>query len=225
MKYRVKELPESERPREKLLKYGVEYLSDAELLAIILRNGTKERNVIELARDILKSFNGIAGLVNAHLSEISSFKGLGKAKTATLKAAIEFGRRAYRNFDSRKRVTSPEDVADIVWDDLRHEKVEVFGILTLDVKGNLIGKHKITKGGVNFSSISPKEVFSPAIRDLSSSVILFHNHPSGDPSPSGEDLRVTEVLKKAGELLGIEVVDHIIFGLDKFLSLRKEGLI
>ncbi len=225
MRYTVKELPESERPREKLIKHGAENLSDAELLAIVLRNGTKDQNVIDLARSILRDFNGLSGVVNAHLKELLSYKGLGKAKAATLRAAIELGRRAYWGLKERRKVTSPEDVAAIVWDGLKHSKVEVFGILTLDVRGNLIGKHEVTKGGVNFSSISPKEVFYPAVKDLSSAVVLFHNHPSGDPTPSKEDLRVTGVLKEAGRFLDIEIVDHIIFGRNRFLSFKREGLL
>jgi len=223
--YRVKELPELERPREKLLKYGAESLSDGELLAIIIRSGVKDRNVIDLSRQILKDFNGLSGLVRAHIGELSSYRGLGKVKSATVKAAIELGRRAYSSERSVERITSPEDVASIVWDELRYEKVEVFGILTLDVRGNVIGKHRVTRGGINFSSISPKEVFNPAVRDLAASVVLYHNHPSGDPNPSSEDIRTTSVLREAGRLLDIDVVDHIIFGLSKFFSFRREGLI
>ncbi|RUM41428.1 MAG: hypothetical protein DSY34_03785 [Desulfurobacterium sp.] len=223
--YTIKELPESDRPREKLLKFGAENLTDSELLAILLRTGLRGKNVLDLSREVLNHFGGIGGLSRAHVEELLSFKGLGKTKAITLLAAFEVGRRALLTEDSSPKVTSPEDVANLVWIKLKNLKVEVFGILTLNTKGKLISVHEITKGGTNFTSISPKEVFYPAVKDIASAVILFHNHPSGDPTPSGEDIEVTKKLLNGASLLEIEVLDHIIFGRSSYFSFKKEGLL
>ncbi len=221
--YRVKDLPESDRPREKLLKLGAENLTDAEIIAILLRTGVKGKNVIDLAREILIHFKGIEGLSEASINELSRFKGLGKTKAITLKAAIEVGRRAGKTKKKRK-IDSPEAVATLL-DHLKYEKVEIFGTVTLNVKGEVINIHNITKGGANFSHISPKEVFHPAIKDLAVAVIFFHNHPSGDPTPSKEDIYITEKLIEAAKLLDIEILDHIIIGRDNFFSFKENNLL
>ena len=135
------------------------------------------------------------------------------------------GRRALLTEDFSPKITSPEDVANLVWVRLRDLNVEVFGIVTLNTKGKLISVHEITKGGVNFTSISPKEVFYPAVKDVASAVILFHNHPSGDPMPSGEDIEVTRKLLNGASLLEIEVLDHIVFGRSSYFSFKREGLL
>ena len=223
--YTIKELPESDRPREKLIKLGAENLSDSELLAIILRTGFKEKNALELARELLKHFKGLSGLLNAHLEELLSFKGLGEAKAVTLIAAFELGRRCLALERTPPKISSPEDVARILLLKYGRLKVEVFGIVTLNTKGRLISVHEVSKGGVNFTSVTPKEVFYPAVKDLASAVILFHNHPSGEVTPSREDIAVTERLIKAGKHLEIEVLDHIIFGSSQYLSFKKEGLL
>ena len=223
--YKIKELPEADRPREKLLKFGAENLTDSELLAILLRTGLKGKNVLDLSRELLNHFGGISGLSRAHVEELLSFRGLGKAKAITLLAAFEVGRRALLTEDFSPKITSPEDVANLVWMKLKNLKVEVFGIVTLNTKGKLISVHEITKGGTNFTSISPKEVFYPAVKDVASAVILFHNHPSGDPTPSSEDIEVTRKLLNGASLLEIEVLDHIIFGRNSYFSFKKEGLL
>ncbi|WP_457568412.1 RadC family protein [Desulfurobacterium sp.] len=221
--YRVKDLPESDRPREKLLKLGAENLTDAEIIAILLRTGTKGKNVIDLAREILLHFGGIKGIAEASIRELSAFKGLGKAKAITLKAAIESGRRAGKE-KSKRKINSPEAVADLL-ENLQNEKVEIFGILTLNSKGELINIHKITKGGSNFAHISPKEVFYPAVKDLATALILFHNHPSGHPEPSKEDIVITRRLVEAGSLLNVEIIDHVIIGKHNFFSFKENDLI
>ncbi len=223
--YTIKELPESDRPREKLLKFGAENLTDSELLAILLRTGLKGKNVLDLSREVLNHFGGICGLSRAHVEELLSFRGLGRTKAVTLLAAFEVGRRALLTEDFSPKITSPEDVANLVWMKLKNLKVEVFGIVTLNTKGKLISVHEITKGGVNFTSISPKEVFYPAVKDVASAVILFHNHPSGDPTPSSEDIEVTKKLLNGASLLEIEILDHIIFGRSSYFSFKKEGLL
>ncbi|SNR73432.1 RadC family protein [Desulfurobacterium atlanticum] len=221
--YTIKELPESDRPREKLLKLGAENLTDTELIAILLRTGTKGKNVLDLARELLKHFSGINGLSEASIAELSKFKGLGKTKAITLKAAIETGKRA--GIVARKpKISSPEQAYNILRN-FSFNKVEIFGIITLNTKGEVINIHQITKGGLNFTHITPKEVFHPAVKDLSNTIILFHNHPSGSPEPSSEDIKITHELIKAGNLLDIEIVDHIILGNNIFFSMKKEGLI
>ncbi|SMP16760.1 DNA replication and repair protein RadC [Desulfurobacterium pacificum] len=221
--YTVKELPESDRPREKLLKVGAENLLDSELLAIILRTGVKGKNVLDLSREILKAFGGFEGLSKVHVQELIGFKGLGKAKAVAVKAAVEIGRRT----KSDKKVSSistPPDAFELLrrFGDL---EVEVFGIVTLNVKNVPLGVYEISKGSVNAAVVTPKEVFRPAVRDLAASVILFHNHPSGDTTPSSEDLKITQKLKRAAQLLDIEVLDHVIIGRDSYFSFREEGIL
>ena len=223
--YTIKELPESDRPREKLLKVGAENLSDSELLAIVLRTGTREKNALELARELLRHFGGLSGLSRAHVGELLSFKGLGKAKAVTLIATLELGRRCLRGEETSPKISSPDDVARLLLPKYGSLKVEVFGIVTLNSKGKLISIHEVSKGGVNFTSVTPKEVFHPAVKDLASSVILFHNHPSGEVTPSREDILVTERLVKVSQHLEIEVLDHIIFGSSQYFSFKKEGLL
>ncbi len=224
MSYTVKEMPESDRPREKLLSLGERYLTDTELLAIIIRTGLRGKNVIELSREVLLEFGGLSGLINAHVRELSSFKGLGKTKAATIKAALEIGKRAYSFSKPSALIQSPEDVFNLVGE-LKYEKVEIFGVITLDSKSNLIAVRKVSKGGVNFASLSPKEVFHPAVKDLASAVVLFHNHPSGDPTPSSDDIEVTDRLIRAGRLLSIDVLDHVIVASKGFFSMKREGII
>lgn len=221
--YTIKELPESDRPREKLLKLGAENLTDTELIAILLRTGTKGKNVLDLSRELLKHFNGISGLSEASIAELSRFKGLGKAKAITLKAALETGKRA-GVVSKKPKISSPEQAYKLL-KNFSFSKVEIFGIITLNTKGEMINIHQITKGGLNFTHITPKEVFYPAVKDLSNAIILFHNHPSGSPEPSNEDIKITHQLIKAGNLLEIEIVDHIIIGKNLFTSMKREQLI
>ncbi len=220
--YTVKELPESDRPREKLLKVGAENLSDSELLAIILRTGVKGKNVIDLSREILKTFNGFDGLSKVHVQELVNFKGLGKAKAVTIKAAVEIGNRT-RSKVKVSSVLKPSDAFELLHK-YRYLEVEVFGIITLNAKNVLIGIHEISKGSVNAAVVTPKEVFCPAVRDLATSIILFHNHPSGDTTPSNEDFKITQKLKEAAKLLDIEVLDHIIVGKNSYFSFKEEGI-
>ncbi|ADY73290.1 DNA repair protein RadC [Desulfurobacterium thermolithotrophum DSM 11699] len=223
--YTIKDLPESDRPREKLLKFGVENLTDSELLAIILRTGLKGKNVLDLSREILEYFGGIPGISRAHIKELVSFKGLGKTKAVTLLASFEIGRRALLGNGNSPKITSPEDVVNLIWPKVNNLPVEIFGIVTLNTKGKLISIHEITKGGMNFTSISPKEVFHPAVKDMAAAVILFHNHPSGDPTPSKEDIEVTKRILEGAYLLEIEVLDHIVLSSNSYFSFKKEGLL
>ncbi len=222
MRYRLKELPPSDRPREKLLELGAENLTDSELLAILIRTGTSGKNAVDLARELLNHFGGIDNLSKASVEELSSFKGLGRAKAVTLKAAFEISKRVKVN--RNRKITTPEEAYEAV-KNFSYKETEHFGILTLNRKGFLINVHVVSVGGTGSASVNPKEVFSPAVRDLAEAVILFHNHPSGDPIPSREDIEVTRKLAEAGRLLGIEVLDHIVLGNDSFVSLKGEGVV
>lgn len=222
MRYRLKELPPSDRPREKMLELGVENLTDSELIAILLRTGTSGKNAVDLARELLKYFGGVDNLSKASVEELSSFKGLGKAKAITLKAAFELSKRV--RVTKRERITSPQEAYEVLKPFSFKEK-EHFGVLTLNRKGFLINVHVISVGGTGKVSATPKEVFNPAVRDLAEAVILFHNHPSGDPTPSSEDIKVTRKLIEAGELIGIEVLDHIVLGKESFVSLKGENFV
>ena len=222
LRYRLKELPPSDRPREKLLEIGAENLTDSELLAILIRTGTSGKNAVDLARELLSHFGGIENLSKASVEELSSFKGLGKAKAITLKAAFELSRRVKGT--PKGKITSPEEAFKVL-KPFSYKETEHFGILTLNRKGFLINVHIVSVGGTGRTAVNPKEVFNPAVRDLAEAVILFHNHPSGDPTPSKEDISITEELCRAGKLLGIEVLDHIILGRENFVSLKGEGLV
>ena len=161
-------------------------------------------------------------LSKASVEELSSFKGLGKTKAITLKAAFELSKRV--KVSRSRKITSPEEAYEVL-KPYSYKETEHFGIITLNRKGFLINVHVVSVGGTGRAAVSPKEVFNPAVRDLAEAVILFHNHPSGDPTPSREDVRITEELSKAGELIGIEVLDHIILGRESFISMKGENLV
>ena len=223
MRYTLKDLPPSDRPREKLIEFGAENLTDSELIAILIRTGTSGKNAVDLARELINHFNGLENLSKASVEELSSFKGLGKAKAITLKAAFELSRRV-KNVRFT-RISSPRDAYEILKPSFSHKETEHFGTITLNRKGFLINVHTISVGGVGRTAVTPKEVFKPAVRDLAEAVILFHNHPSGDPTPSREDVEITRRLIEAGKLLGIEVLDHIVVGREGFVSLKEEGIV
>lgn len=222
----IKELPSDERPREKLIKYGAESLSNAELLAIILRVGTQEYSAIGMAEHIIAKFSGIRGLVSASVEELSSIKGLGIAKSAQIKAMIELGKRLARAAaESRVSIRNPQDIVDYVNPYLRDEPKENFMALFLNTKNEVLKTRTITVGILDSSLITPRELFREAIAMNSASVIVAHNHPSGDPAPSKEDIALTRRLIEAGKLIGIDVLDHVIVGDNKWISLRERNLI
>ncbi len=222
----IKELPSDERPREKLIKYGAESLSNAELLAIILRVGTQEYSAIGMAEHIIAKFSGIRGLVSASVEELSSIKGLGIAKSAQIKAMIELGKRLARAAaESRVSIRNPQDIVDYVNPYLRDEPKENFMALFLNTKNEVLKTRTITVGILDSSLITPRELFREAIAMNSASVIVAHNHPSGDPAPSKEDIALTRRLIESGKLIGIDVLDHVIVGDNKWISLRERNLI
>ena len=224
----VKDLPDEERPREKLLTFGAQYLSNTELLAILLHSGTRRKSVLEVAQEILSTYksDGLASIVNVPPSELTRINGLGPAKAATLLAAVELGLRiAKKPANNRYVIKTPDDAANYAMPRLRYEKREHFAILLLDTKNQVITFPDISIGSLNASIVHPREVFRCAIAHCASSIILVHNHPSGDPAPSTEDINVTFHLIKSGKILDIEILDHIIIGDNKYTSLKQQGMI
>ena len=225
----IKDWPEDERPREKLLKRGAAALSDAELLALVLRTGDAAagKSAIDLGRELLERFDGnLRELAKAELNELQQIKGLGLAKAASIKAAFTLGSRFQaRRLETLERFTSPAQVFDFFHHELRDNRKELFLILLLDGKNRITRKVQVSEGSLNQSIVHPREVFAPAVRESAAAVIFIHNHPSGDPAPSREDREITRRLKEAGEILGIKVLDHIIIGDGSYYSFVESGLL
>lgn len=221
----IKELPSSERPRERLRNYGPGALSTAELLAIILRTGVDGQNVLTMATNLLARFQGLGGLAKASLQELTREKGLGLAKACQLKAALELGRRMLiASPDDRPQVRSPADAANLVLLEMAFLEQEYMRVILLDTKSYVLGLVTIYVGNVNSALVRVSEVFRDAVRNNAPSLIVVHNHPSGDPTPSPEDVLVTEQIVAAGKLLDIEVLDHLIIGRQRYVSLKERGL-
>ncbi len=221
----IKELPSSERPRERLLHYGANALSNAELLAIILRTGTRDENVVRLAQRLLSGYGGLAGLARANTAELAAERGLGPAKTTQLKAALELGRRLLAESpEERPQVRSPADAASLVMSEMSLLEQEHMRVLLLDTRNHVLASPTVYIGSLNTSLIRVGELFREAIRANAASLIVVHNHPSGDPTPSPEDVAVTRQIAEAGRLLGVEVVDHLIIGRQRFVSLKERRL-
>lgn len=222
----IRDYPEDERPRERLIKGGPETLSNQELLAIILRTGTKQESVLELSHRIIKNFEGLRLLKDASIEELTSLNGVGPAKAVQLIAAIELGRRVSRlQQEERYTVRSPEDGANYVMEDMRFLSQEHFVCLYLNTKNQVLHRQTVFVGSLNASIVHPREVFREAFRRSAASLICFHNHPSGDPTPSREDIEVTKRLAECGKMIGIDVLDHIIIGDQKFISLKEKGYV
>jgi len=221
----VRELPNEERPRERLERYGGAALTNPELLAIILRVGIQGENVIELSSRLLRKYGGLGGLLGADLDVLRAERGLGAAKAITLKAALEIGRRlTLLDSVERPQILAPGDVATLLALDLGFQSQEQLRVLCLDTKNHVVSQHTVYQGTVNASVIRAAEVFRPAVSRNCPSIIVVHNHPSGDPTPSLEDIRTTEQLRRAGEALEIELLDHIILGQQRYVSLKERGL-
>lgn len=220
----IKKWPEGERPRERLLKYGADNVSDAHLLAIILRTGGGGKSAIDLAMEILNSFGDLKGIENAVAREFISFKGMGNAKVAQLKAALELGRRL---LDEPRRngpvFSTGHDVYTYYCQRLRDLKKEVFRCAMLDAKNRIFRDCRVSEGTLTNTLIHPREAFRDAIKESAASVIFVHNHPSGDPSPSREDISITERLVNVGEIVGIKVLDHVIIGDNRYISMMEKG--
>ncbi|UOF92940.1 DNA repair protein RadC [Fodinisporobacter ferrooxydans] len=221
----VRDFPLEERPRERLLKYGVEQLSNVELFALILRTGASGVSVIDMSEQLLAKFGGLRQILDADLNELMSLPGVGFTKAAQIQAAIELGRRTART--SRQDlvvIRSPQDVSNLLMDRLRFLTKEHFITLHLDTKNQIIGEDTVSIGSLNASIVHPREIFKPVLKRSAASIICVHNHPSGDPTPSREDIDVTARLVEAGRILGIDVLDHIILGDQRFISLKEKGL-
>lgn len=222
----IRDLPFEERPREKLMNLGAGSLSNAELLAILIRAGTRQESALQVATRLLSKSGGLRNLPNLTLEDLEENRGIGPAKAVMVKAALELGSRlATTPRSDGDSITTPGQAAGLFMEELRYKKKEYFKILLLNTKNHVISREEISVGSLSASIVHPREIFNIPLRKSAASVILFHNHPSGDPSPSQEDLAVTRRLVDAGNLLGITVRDHIIIGDGCFFSFREKGLL
>ena len=222
----IRDLPQGERPRERLKHYGSRYLSNTELIAILLRTGLQGENVLSMASRLLSTFNGLSGLGSSSFAQLCAQKGLSEAKACQLLAALELGRRfASLAPEERVVIQSPQDVANLVAAEMGSFEQEHLRVLLLNTKNEVVNLQEIYIGNVNSSVARPAEIFRPAVRDNAPSVIVVHNHPSGDPTPSPEDVAITKDLVQAGKLLSIDLLDHVVIGSGgRFVSLNQKGL-
>ena len=225
--FTIHDLPLGERPRERLLKLGAEALSAQEILAVILGRGTKGESVMMTSQKLVSRFGNLKGIANASVEELIQTSGIGPAKAAQIKAALELSRRLEADASEKPRaiLKSPEDVAAEVRSQLKGKKKEHFLVLCLDTRNRLIDCKLVSMGSLDTSVVHPREVFKEAISSCAASVIFAHNHPSGDPEPSKEDVELTRRLVKAGEIVGIDVLDHIIVCDEGFISLKTRNLL
>jgi len=224
--FTVRDLPLSERPRERLLKLGSEALSAQEILALILGRGIKSESVMVTSQKLLSRFGNLKGVANASVEELIQTRGIGPAKAAQMKAALELSKRLEADVDEKPQpvLKSPEDVAAVMRSKLKGKKKEHFWVICLDTRNRLINYKPVSIGSLDTSIVHPREVFKEAVSSSAASVIFVHNHPSGDPEPSKEDIELTKRLAKAGEIVGIDVLDHIIVCDKSYLSLKAENL-
>ena len=223
---KIREMPREERPRERMREYGPNHLNNTELIAILLRTGTQGENVLSLSSRLLSSFGGLAGLGRASFGELCREKGLSEAKASHLLAALELGRRFVSLApQERPAITAPDDAANLVMAEMCHLQQEHLRILLLNTKHQVLSIQEIYVGNVNSSVVRAAEVFRPAIKDNATAIVLAHNHPSGDPTPSEADVAITRELVSSGQLLGIDVLDHLIIGDGgRWISLNSKGL-
>lgn len=224
---KLMDLPVSERPREKAQRFGVEQLSTAELIAILLRSGNRQDSAIALANRLLSlTQNGLSDLAGMTLHQLMEVPGIGLAKATTLLACFELGRRQSLIIsEPRQRLNSPQAVAELVKGRLAHLSREVFLVLQLNVKNDVIAEEIVSQGTISSSIVHPREVFQNAIKNGAAAIIVTHNHPSGDPSPSDEDLQVTKRLVETGKIIGIPLLDHVIIGQNDSFSLKAHGML
>lgn len=221
----VREMPQEERPRERLSRLGAEALSDAELLAVLFRTGTREMGAVALASKVVQHFQNLRGLARASLEEMQEVKGLGAVKSIEIKAALELGKRLAQHVDApRPRIRSVDDVAALLMIQFKDCESEEFKCLLMNTKNEVTRIVTVSTGGLDATLAMPRDVFKCAVRDSASAVIVCHNHPSGDPEPSHDDIKLTRRLAEAGETLGIRFLDHVVFGDGRFVSLKDRGL-
>jgi DNA repair protein RadC len=225
--YRITDLAADERPRERLEQLGPQALSSAELLAILLRVGVPGENAVQVGQRLLNEFKGLPGLHRAPFEELCNQHGIGAAKAAQIKAAIELGRRMAREpFEERPTINSPADAAELVAYEMSALEQEHLSVILLDTRNRVLDIVEVYKGSVNSSQVHIGELFKPAIRRNAAALIVVHNHPSGDPTPSPDDVAVTRAIIQAGKLLDVDVLDHMVFGQGqgKWVSLKERGL-
>lgn len=224
---KIKEMSINERPIEKMVLYGKETLSNSELIAILLKTGTTKLSSLQLAERVInQNADGLRNLANITLEELMDIDGIGQAKAATIVAAVELGKRiSALEAIQRGKISCVEDVVDIFMERLRYLQKEMFEVLLLDTKGNIISSENISVGDLCSSVVHPRETFKSAIKRSAAAIIFVHNHPSGDPTPSNEDIAITKRLIEAGNILGISVLDHIIIGDGVFVSMKASDLI
>lgn len=221
----MRDMAEHNRPRERLLQVGERAVSTAELLAIILRTGAAGENVLRLSERLLSTFKDLPGLARASIAELTEVKGVGPAKAVEIKAALEIGRRLLTTAPEEKpRITSPADAANLLMSEMSFLDKEHLRLILLDTRNQVLGTPTIYIGSLNTSVIRIGELFRAAIKENAAALIVAHNHPSGDPSPSPEDVSVTRQIVQAGSLLNIDVLDHIVIGHNRFASLKERGL-
>lgn len=221
----IREMEESERPRERLERHGAGVLSSAELVAIILNTGTAGESVLPLSHRILAENGGLGGLMKLEHADLAQIKGIGKAKAAKLKAALEMGRRLTTIIDDdRPRIASPEDIVRLYGVEMASLEREELRVVLLNTKHHVMSSFTVASGSVNSANVRMAEVFSPAVKRMSPFVMLVHNHPTGDPTPSSADIQFTRDAVSAGALLDIGVLDHIIIGQGRHASLKRLGL-
>jgi DNA repair protein RadC len=224
--FTVRDLPRQERPRERLQRFGPEALSAQELLALIIGRGIPKKSVMSIAQELLAKFGNVKAISQATIEELSQIKGIGLAKAAQIKACFELGKREgleaeLKNFD----IKDPESVVKAIRASIKEKAKEHFKLILLNPRNKIIGISTISIGTLNASLVHPREVFKDAIMHSAASVVLAHNHPSGDPEPSEDDLKITKKLVDSGKILGIEVLDHIVIGKNNFCSFKERGLI
>ncbi|TVY11902.1 RadC family protein [Paenibacillus cremeus] len=225
LNYTLRDVPNEERPRERMMQYGAGALSNAELLAILLRTGTFQESAVHLAQRVLRQAGSLRSLTDMSLQQLTGIKGIGAAKALQLQASIELGKRMARStLSDTVTIRSPQDVASLLSEELRYLQKEHFVCLFLNTKNHVVGQETLSMGSLNASIVHPREVFRAAIKRSSASIVCVHNHPSGDPTPSPEDISMTRRLVEAGDLIGIEVLDHIVIGDQSFVSLKELGL-
>lgn len=226
---RMKDIPVNERPYEKLEKYGSETLSNAELFAIVIRTGSMEETSVALAQRLLSyggNTGGVAFLHDLSVEELRKTKGIGRVKALQIKAVMELSKRVSASLINNNKVTikSPVEVSTLLMEEMRHLKKEIFKIILLNTKNHIIKYMNVSVGSLNSSIVHPREVFSEAVKVGCSGMLLAHNHPSGDPEPSREDIETTQRLVNAGNILGIKVLDHVVIGDGRYISFKEQGL-
>lgn len=225
-KIRIKDLPKEERPRERLVKFGADGLSTAELIAIILGTGSRGNTAVELASKLLSKYDGnLRELFSAEVEELSKMKGLGFAKAVQLKACFELAKRIFEYKIDKNQVRSAQDIVNFLMPEIRFDKQEKLFAIFLDPRNYLIKHRLISIGGFDANVFKPKEILHLAVKENASSIILVHNHPSGDPEPSDEDIIITKKLKDAGKVVGLSIYDHIIIGDGCYISMKEKGIV